>query len=194
VSTLASGVAPRRVHRGGAATDKIARIHCGIGGTIDTASAPGQRPSGTRCGGPARGRRAGTVALRQRRLDRQTYSRLYRVGHYRKATVAKVIYKITYPNGKIYVGMDLTDTLTYFGTVDNRLVEKDFTPEQRRDFVIHKEILWESETASDADVRRVESEYIRKLRSNDPAVRYNRWPPPPPSDRPTDTNVGQRSL
>ena len=28
----------------------------------------------------------------------------------------KQVYKITYPNGKIYVGMDLTGTLTYFGT------------------------------------------------------------------------------
>ncbi len=26
----------------------------------------------------------------------------------------KVIYKITYPNGKIYIGKDLTNTLNYF--------------------------------------------------------------------------------
>src|SRR5829696_6717669 len=26
---------------------------------------------------------------------------------------AKAIYKITYPNGKVYIGMDLTGTLTY---------------------------------------------------------------------------------
>jgi hypothetical protein len=28
----------------------------------------------------------------------------------------KQVYKITYPNGKIYVGMDLTETLLYFGS------------------------------------------------------------------------------
>lgn len=28
----------------------------------------------------------------------------------------KQVYKITYPNGKIYVGSDLTGTLTYFGS------------------------------------------------------------------------------
>ena len=28
----------------------------------------------------------------------------------------KVIYKITYPNGKIYVGMDLTNSINYFGS------------------------------------------------------------------------------
>jgi hypothetical protein len=57
----------------------------------------------------------------------------------------KVIYKITYPNGKIYIGKDLTDTIDYFGSPDSRLIEKDFTREQRRDFTVRKEILFESE-------------------------------------------------
>jgi pimeloyl-ACP methyl ester carboxylesterase len=48
----------------------------------------------------------------------------------------KVIYKITYSNGKIYIGKDLTDTITYFGSVNSKLVEKDFSPEERRDFVL----------------------------------------------------------
>jgi hypothetical protein len=30
------------------------------------------------------------------------------------------VYKITYPNGKIYVGMDLTGTLLYFGSPSAR--------------------------------------------------------------------------
>lgn len=51
-----------------------------------------------------------------------------------------------------------------------------FTPEQQRDFTIRKEILWESETATDAEVRRKELELIRALRSNEPAIGYNRWP------------------
>ncbi len=88
----------------------------------------------------------------------------------------KVIYRITYPNGKIYVGMDLTGTLLYFGSVNARLVEADFTIEQRRDFTLRKEVLWESATASDSEVRRREVEFIRALRSNDPTVGYNRWP------------------
>jgi len=28
----------------------------------------------------------------------------------------KVIYKITYPNGKIYIGKDLTESFNYFGS------------------------------------------------------------------------------
>jgi len=88
----------------------------------------------------------------------------------------KVIYKITYPNGKIYVGKDLTDSINYFGSADSRLVEKDFAREQRRDFTIRKEILWESESASDSEVSQKEVEFIQKYRSNDPDVGYNRWP------------------
>ena len=88
----------------------------------------------------------------------------------------KVVYKITYPNGKIYVGQDLTGSINYFGSANSKLVAADFPPEARRDFTARKEILWESETASDAEVRAKEAEFITSLRSNDPAVGYNRWP------------------
>ena len=88
----------------------------------------------------------------------------------------KVVYKITYPNGKIYVGKDLTGTLNYFGSANSRLIEKDFTPEQQRDFTIRKEILWESASASDQEVNNKEVELITEHRSNDPSIGYNRWP------------------
>lgn len=90
----------------------------------------------------------------------------------------KIVYKITYPNGKTYVGQDLTDRINYFGSASSALVAVDFTREQRRDFTLRKEILWESETATDAEVKQKEIEYIRSLRSNDPAIGYNRWPKP----------------
>jgi hypothetical protein len=38
----------------------------------------------------------------------------------------KVIYKITWPNGEIYVGRDLTDSIAYFGSPDKRTIEFDF--------------------------------------------------------------------
>jgi hypothetical protein len=88
----------------------------------------------------------------------------------------KVVYKITYPNGKIYVGQDVTDSIAYFGSPRSALIASDFTREQRRDFTVRKEILWESETASKAEVDRREIEFIRELRSNDPKVGYNRRP------------------
>ena len=88
----------------------------------------------------------------------------------------KVIYKITYPNGKIYVGQDLTNSINYFGSASSELIAKDFTREQRRKFIIQKDILWESASASDAEVTQKELEFIKKLRSNDPAIGYNQWP------------------
>ena len=36
--------------------------------------------------------------------------------------VVPSIYRITYLNGKIYVGKDLTDTVAYFGSVNNDLI------------------------------------------------------------------------
>jgi hypothetical protein len=44
----------------------------------------------------------------------------------------KVIYKVTYPNGKIYIGKDVTDSINYFGSADSSLIARDFTREQRR--------------------------------------------------------------
>lgn len=88
----------------------------------------------------------------------------------------KVIYKITYPNGKIYIGKDLTDTIDYFGSPNSDLIAKDFTREQRADFTVRKEIIWESESATDSEVSLKEVELIRLYRSNDPSVGYNQWP------------------
>lgn len=88
----------------------------------------------------------------------------------------KVIYKITYPNGKIYVGQDVTDSINYFGSADGKLIKKDFTREERRDFTIRKEILWESETATQQEVNQKEIEFILKLKSNDPSIGYNKRP------------------
>jgi len=78
--------------------------------------------------------------------------------------------------GKIYVGKDLTGSANYFGSADSGLIEKDFTAAELRDFTIRKEILRESETASDQEVNAKEVELIRALRSHDPKVGYNRWP------------------
>ena len=83
---------------------------------------------------------------------------------------------VIYPNGKIYVGMDLTDCINYFGSANSAVIAADFQDAARRDMTIRKEILWESETASNAEVRAKEVEFIRALRANDPTIGYNRWP------------------
>ncbi|TNM25838.1 GIY-YIG nuclease family protein [Streptomyces sedi] len=91
----------------------------------------------------------------------------------------KVIYKITYPNGKIYVGSDTTDDrhrLTYFGSPTKKQLAADFAGEDLRDFTIRKQILWESETATRSEVLRREQELIVEHRANDPEVGYNLRP------------------
>lgn len=87
-----------------------------------------------------------------------------------------VIYKITYPNGKIYVGQDRTDSIAYFGSPNNELIAKDFTHEESLVFSVTKEILWESATATLEELNQKEIEFIRSLNSNDPTIGYNRFP------------------
>jgi len=88
----------------------------------------------------------------------------------------KVIYKITYPNGKIYIGKDLTGTLNYFGSANSKLIEQDFSPDEILDLTIRKQILWESENATNSKVSLKEIEFIRMFASNNPAIGYNQWP------------------
>lgn len=88
----------------------------------------------------------------------------------------KVIYKITYPNGKIYIGQDITDNINYFGSANAKHIEADFSREERKDFTIRKEILWESETASIYEVYQKEIEFIIAYKANDSKIGYNRRP------------------
>ena len=88
-----------------------------------------------------------------------------------------VVYRITYPNGKIYVGQDRTNSINYFGSASDALIARDFTPEQRQSFTVTRDILWSSDSATREEVTRVEMRFIVGLRANDPAVGYNQNPP-----------------
>ena len=86
-----------------------------------------------------------------------------------------VVYRITFPNGKIYIGKDIGGpghSLRYFGSWDNLSVEADFELEQLRTFTLTKDILFES--LEKAEVTAKESELIRLHRSNEPEIGYNR--------------------
>jgi hypothetical protein len=81
------------------------------------------------------------------------------------------------PNGKIYVGMDLTVSLLYVGSPSNvEQIAADLDP-HRLDLTLRKAILWESETATDAEVRAMEMKPIQENGAQDPAVGYltPRW-------------------
>jgi hypothetical protein len=94
--------------------------------------------------------------------------------------MAKQVYKITYPTGKIYVGKDSIGSYRYFGSPNMDIVNADFLllPEaQRNDYFIRKQILWESDTATEAELLAMEIKLIRENKSNDPCIGYNRYPP-----------------
>ena len=86
----------------------------------------------------------------------------------------KVIYKITYPNGKIYIGKGLTNTLNYFGSANSKLIEADFSEEERENFTINKQIIFSSE--DEIEINKIESKLITDHQANNPKFGYNRWP------------------
>ncbi len=90
----------------------------------------------------------------------------------------KQVYKITYPNGKIYVGMDLTGSVLYLGSPSAAEQIASDLGLDRRDLAltVRKEILWESESATDTEVRAKEMQLIRETGANNPDVGYNRTP------------------
>ena len=72
----------------------------------------------------------------------------------------KQVYKL-YPNGKIYVGMDLIGMLINVGSPSARERIAADLDAHRLDLTLRKEILWESETATAGEVRAMEERMIR---------------------------------
>jgi hypothetical protein len=87
-----------------------------------------------------------------------------------------VIYKIIYPNGKIYVGQDRTDSINYFGSADDKLIARDFSVDERQSFTVTRQILWSSDSATQEEITQKEFEFIVALKANDPNIGYNQRP------------------
>ena len=91
----------------------------------------------------------------------------------------KQIYKITYPTGKIYIGKDSVGSNRYFGSPDMDIINEDFknlSEKVRKDYIVRKQILWESENCSESELSKKEIEFIKKYQSNNPEIGYNQWP------------------
>jgi putative N-acetylmannosamine-6-phosphate epimerase len=86
------------------------------------------------------------------------------------------VYKITYPNGKIYIGQDRTDDINYFGSAKSHLIACDFTQKQRNDMTIRKEIIFKDDSFNITQLTRKEFELIRENKSNHPKIGYNLRP------------------
>jgi predicted RNase H-like nuclease len=90
----------------------------------------------------------------------------------------KQVYRITYPTKKIYIGKDSIGSYGYFGSPDMDIVNEDFaalSAEERNDYTIRKEILWESPDCTESKLSAMEVYFIEKLQSNNPVIGYNRW-------------------
>jgi len=88
-----------------------------------------------------------------------------------------IIYKTTFPNGKIYIGIDWGKDghhINYFGSWDVEYVFDDFTEDDFRNWTLRKEILFESDDASELKER--EAGFILKYESNNPSIGYNKRP------------------
>jgi hypothetical protein len=89
-------------------------------------------------------------------------------------TPRKSIYKITYPSGKIFIVKDLGGRAV--AGIDAEQLAKETRRVRQGDFTVQKEILWESDTATDEEVGRIEGAFIRTLGADDPKMGYNAPP------------------
>ena len=85
------------------------------------------------------------------------------------------IYKITYPNGKIYIGLDVTDVespltyFQYFGSSQNLDIYNDFKKEfgevkEGVEIKLMKEILFYADKITYSDLCKKEYDFIRRAR------------------------------
>ena len=89
----------------------------------------------------------------------------------------KYVYKITYPNEKIYIGQDRKDLyMTYFGSPCQEYVNKDFSWDEVQNITIRKEIIFSSDKISNAELHKEETKLILKFESNNPKKGYNLKP------------------
>ncbi|MEY2688375.1 MAG: hypothetical protein RL375_2573 [Pseudomonadota bacterium] len=93
------------------------------------------------------------------------------------------VYKITFPNNKIYIGSDTAQTaridyFKYFGTPTksrhDMLRDLGEYIEHRKPYVLRKEILFACENVSVREVLKAEHALIREFNARDPNIGYNR--------------------
>ena len=87
------------------------------------------------------------------------------------------IYKITYPNGKIYIGSDMTDSYNYCGSPHAEELMK-YLKSIKDDIVIHKQIIkdYPKGTITEKELHVEEVNFIHKYQSNNPEIGYNLKP------------------
>lgn len=93
------------------------------------------------------------------------------------------VFKIIFPNGKIYVGSDTASTarldfFKYFGTPQKAKNEMLSEMEEYlagiKEYVVKKEILYSQENVRVGDILQIEQKFIKSLNAKDPSIGYNR--------------------
>lgn len=93
------------------------------------------------------------------------------------------VFKITFPNGKIYIGSDTArtarlDFFKYFGTPlkarNEMLAEMNEYTTGAVAYVLKKEILHAKENVTVGEILQIEQQFIRALNTKDPSIGYNR--------------------
>jgi len=93
------------------------------------------------------------------------------------------VFKITFPNGKIYIGSDTArtarlDFFKYFGTPikakEEMLHELGEYLSTEKPYNVKKEILHAQENVRVGDILKTEQKFIKSLNSKNPSIGYNR--------------------
>jgi len=85
------------------------------------------------------------------------------------------VYKITYPNGKIYIGSDMTDSYNYCGSPRSQEL-MEYLKSIKDDIIIHKQILkdYPEGTITEQELHIEEKKFILEYKSNNPEIGYNK--------------------
>lgn len=83
------------------------------------------------------------------------------------------VFRVTFPNGKIFIGYDMIGQICYFGGFDSARIQEELKPFKYSKVSLQKELLWESETATEDEVLKTNERYVSIFRSNDPDIGYN---------------------
>lgn len=90
-----------------------------------------------------------------------------------KRIAVGLIYKMHYPNGKIYIGQDRTNDIGYFGSVKRELIKADFPLWMRMEFTVKRTVLWYKKNTTIRELNEQERFFIEKFEATNPAVGYN---------------------
>lgn len=93
------------------------------------------------------------------------------------------VFKITFPNGKIYVGSDTAltaklDYFKYFGSPSKAkpemLADLGEFIENNKAYTLKKEILYSCENVAVGEILKIERNFIKLLDAKNPSIGYNR--------------------